>query len=129
MIRRQGEIIIPEGVQVWPHELRVARILAKAGHVVEFLPTRSVKTADVLVDGVEYEIKSPERFNLNTLGHTIRDAIKQSPHIIIDTHRMKKVDYCRMQQFLRKQIYDDGRIKSLLMITKRAEIVDIMTLI
>ena len=33
-----GKIIVPAGVRPWPHELRVAEVLAAAGHRVEFLP-------------------------------------------------------------------------------------------
>lgn len=29
------------------------------GHLVEFMPAAQIKSADILLDGVEYEIKSP----------------------------------------------------------------------
>ena len=57
--KRRAQIIIPAGLCPWPHELRVAKILSLAGHTVEFLPTRTSKTADILLDGIEFEIKSP----------------------------------------------------------------------
>ena len=47
-------------IRPWPHELRVANILALAGHAVEFLPKTNMKTADILLDDVAYEIKSPK---------------------------------------------------------------------
>ena len=74
-VPKNGKIIIPAGCHVWPHEMHVAEILAVTGHIVEFLPTAKVKTADILLDGVEFEIKSPESFNVNTLEHTIRKAL------------------------------------------------------
>lgn len=55
----KSQIIIPAGTHPWPHELRVADILALAGHTVEFLSTGTQKTADILLDGIKYEIKSP----------------------------------------------------------------------
>lgn len=74
-------ICVASGRRPWPHEMRVAEVLVKAGHYVEFLSEGLLPGADIRVDGViEYEIKSPEHFNSNTLEHTIRDAIRQSPN-------------------------------------------------
>lgn len=76
MIKKYGKIIIPGDVSIWPHELRVAKILASVGFVVEFLPTRNHKTADVLVDGVEYEIKSPMTNKTDKLERVIKRALR-----------------------------------------------------
>lgn len=127
--RRKGKIIIPSGVHPWPHELRVAELLAAAGHVVDFLATRTMRTADILLDGVEYEIKSPERFTSNTLEHTIKDALKQSPNLIIDMSRMKRVSSTKMLNFLLNQVRKSKQIKRMLLITKREEIIDIKALL
>ena len=59
MMKRKGKVVIPPDIYPWPHELRVARILAMEGHLVEFMPAAQIKSADILLDGVEYEIKSP----------------------------------------------------------------------
>ena len=85
--QRKAQIIIPAGLCPWPHELRVAQILSLAGHTVEFLPTRSSKTADILLDGIAYEIKSPRTNKTNTLEHLIKKALRQSSNIIIDSSR------------------------------------------
>lgn len=129
MIRKRGKIIIPEGIQIWPHELRVARVLAKAGHAVEFLPTRNVKTADVLVDGVEYEIKSPKSGASNSLEHLLKKALKQSPNLIIDTARMKGMSDEGAKRFLISQSRIRKRIRRLIMITKRGQVIDISALL
>lgn len=84
---------------------------------------------DILVDGVEYEIKSPERFTPNTLEHTIRNALKQSPNIIVDMSRMKNVSNTQMRNFLIRQARSRKQIKKLLLITKQEKIVDIFNLI
>ncbi len=68
---KKSQIIIPAGTHPWSHELRVANILALAGHTVEFLPTGAQKTADILLDEVEYEIKSPKTNNTNSLEHLL----------------------------------------------------------
>ena len=126
---RQGKIVIPAGVNPWEHELRAAKILARSGYYVEFLPEGLLPRADILLDGVEYEIKSPERFTPNTLEHTIKDALKQSQNIIIDTSRMKKVKDMQVCNFLVRQACSRKQIKKLLLITKQEGIIDIFKLI
>ena len=44
---KKRKIIISAGRRPWPHELRVANILALAGHVVEFLEEWNLKTVDI----------------------------------------------------------------------------------
>lgn len=126
--QKSGIYIAPGRRRPWEHELRVAEILANSGHYVEFLPEGLLPCADILLDGLEYEIKSPERFNANTLEHTIRKAIRQSARIIIDTSRMKRTHDDQVKRFLTSQVYRNSHIKDMLMITKRGEIVDIMAL-
>jgi hypothetical protein len=38
MVVRIGDVVVPSGTNVWPHELATAKALAMAGHDVEFLP-------------------------------------------------------------------------------------------
>ena len=124
-----GIYIAPNRRRPWKHELRVAEILARNGHYVEFLPEGLLPCADILLDSVEYEIKSPERFTPNTLEHTIKDALRQSSNLIIDMSRMKKVKEAQMRNFLIRQVRSRKQIKRLLLITKREEVVDILKLI
>ena len=70
-VKKTGIFIAP-GRRPWKHELRVAEILALAGHYVEFLAEGNLPTADIKLDGIEFEIKSPERFNANTFEHIAR---------------------------------------------------------
>ena len=51
-----GKIIIPAGRKPWPHEMRVASILAKVGFTVEFIQESTIRSADILLNGVEFEI-------------------------------------------------------------------------
>lgn len=126
----KAEIIIPAGRQIWPHEIRVAQILAMAGHRVEFLvETNNLPTADIKLDGVEYEIKSPEKMNANSLEHLLKDALRQSPNIIIDASRMRRVRDDNLCRFLVRQANSRKQIKNLFLITKQGRIVDITALI
>lgn len=127
MTKRKGKIIIPAGRAPWAHEMRVAEVLAAAEHVVEFLPERMVKTADILVDGVEFEIKSPLTNKVNTLEHNLKRALKQSSNIIIDISRMdgRKMPEAKVKSFLLLKCKQHPQIKRMLLITKAKRIVDI----
>lgn len=122
---KNGRVIILAGRKPWPHELRVASILALDGHDVKFLPESSIRTADILVDGRRFEIKSPERFNSNTFEHTIKDALKQAPNIIIDSSRIKRVSDKKILNYLVGRVRNYRQIKRLLFVTKKGRIIDI----
>lgn len=127
---QRHHIVIVPGRTIWPHEMRVANILAAAGHQVEFLPECNIPTPDIKLDGIEYEIKSPEHMNANTLEHTLKDVLKQSTNIIIDSSRIRnKVRDDNVRTFLIAQLRHRQQIKRLLFITKRGQIVDIGALI
>lgn len=120
-----GKIIVPVGMKPWPQEMRVAEILAMAGHNVRFLEESNLHTADILLDGVEFEIKSPKSANANSLEHLLKKALRQSPNIIIDTSRMNNFNNVNIKKFLISQMKKRKQIKKLIMITKRGQVVDI----
>ena len=117
------------GRKPWPHERRVADILALAGHYVEFLPEGSLHTPDVKVDGIEYEIKSPRSATANSLEHSLKKALKQSPNLIIDSSRMKGIRDDRILRFLVSQARSRKQIKKMLFLTKTGKIIDIFGLL
>ncbi len=127
---RQG-VFKPAGRRVWPHEDRAARILAEAGHYVEFLPERNVSSPDILLDGIEYELKSPRSSNSNSMEHLIKDALykKHCPNIVFDSLRLKDARDDKICNFLISQAKTRKRIKNLLFINKSKKIIDIFTLI
>ncbi len=122
-------MVIPVGRCPWPHELKVANILALAGHSVEFLLESDVKTTDILLDGAEFEIKSPKSAIANSLEHALKKALRQSCNIIIDTSRVSNVRDDKIRRFLINQARSRKQIKRLIMVTKRGQIVDITALI
>ena len=126
---RKAGVFTPRGRRPGKHEWRVAEILASAGYYVEFIEEGRLPQADIRLNGVEFEIKSPEHFNPNTMEHTIKDALKQSPNIIVDMHRMKKVKDAQICSFLARQMRSRRQIKRMLLITKNGRIIDIKELI
>ena len=130
MKKRKGKIIIPDGRVPWAHEMRAAEILAADGHVVEFLPEGMIKTADILLDGVEFEVKSPLTSKINTFEHNLKRAVKQSSNIIIDASRMdcRRMPETKIKTFLIAKCRRHRQIKRMLLITKAGQIVDITKL-
>ena len=120
-----GIYIVP-GRKLWSHELRVAEILAAAGHRVDFVEESYMHSADILLDGLEFEIKSPRSPSTNSLEHLLKKALKQSPNIIIDTSRMKDGRDDNTRRFLAAQRKARKQIKRLIMISKRGAIIDIV---
>ena len=125
----RGKVVTPADANPWPHEQRVAKILALAGHYVEFIPETTIKTADLLLDGVEFEVKSPKSGNANSLEHILKKALKQSGNIIIDTSRMNGARDDKIRSFLISQARIRKQINRLLMITKHGQLIDISALV
>lgn len=88
-----------------------------------------MKTADILLDGAVYEIKSPKSANSDTLEHILKKALKQSSNIIIDTSRMKNTCDDNTRRFLINQVRIRKQIKKLIMISKQGQIIDISSLV
>ncbi len=125
----KGEIIIPAGVRPWPHELRVAEILALEGHKVRFLPTSIIKTPDIVLDGIEFEIKSPITSNPKKIVRNIKRALQQSNNVIIDAARIKGMSDKMLCKLLIGRAKDQKTLKRLLLITKSCQVIDIMSFI
>ncbi len=123
-----GIYIAPNRRRPWDHELHAAAILARAGHCIEFLPEGLLPCADILLDGVEYEIKSPETSKLSSIEQLIRKALKQSSNIIIDGSRCK-IREEKLRNYLIYKCREQRQIKHLIFITKTKKIIDISSLI
>ena len=128
-LTQKGHVIIPAGRRPWPHELRVADILAMAGHVVEFIPESNTKTADIYLDGVEYEIKSPFTNKTDKIERNIKRGLKQSKNIIFDSSRIVQLRDDNLRRFLVNKARTQKQIGKLILITKHGQIIDIKSLI
>ena len=132
MKRYKGSVIIPAGLDIWDHELKTAQVFAKYGHTVEFLPQNQgqrMKTADVRINGVIYEIKSPKTDKLSAIERNLKKASKQSSNIIIDSRRMHKIHDSTIQKFLVQKLKQQKSIKKLYLVNRKHEIIDINSLI
>lgn len=128
MLRKSGKVIIPANVSLWDHELKSAQALALHGYVVEFVEVSNghrIKTADVVIDGVLYEIKSPKTDKLSAVERNLKRATKQSGNIIIDSRQMSKLRDVTIQKFLMQKLKQQKTIKQILFINRKHEVIDI----
>ncbi|MDR2708505.1 MAG: hypothetical protein LBC07_00815 [Elusimicrobiota bacterium] len=121
-----GKITIPYGANPQDHEITTAKFLNKFGFDVEFLipiDENCVKTADIKMNGLLWEIKSPKGDGKYTIEHILRKASKKSNNIIVDLRRTKMSDYRSLSQ-IEKFFKLIRNIKILWVITKSAELLD-----
>lgn len=117
-----GKIIIDGTCEVWPHELLTAEALARTGYIVEFMPKSNVeyrKTADVLIDGIRYEMKSPTSSHLSVIDKNVKKALSQSDHVVFDSKRMKHAKDSAVIRELQKSVAARRKLKSLLFVDKK----------
>jgi len=118
-----GRVITPAKHNKSPelHELKTAHILAEHYSCdVEFLiPIADYlrKSADILMQGLEWEIKCPTGDSKSTIRNQFRRASKQSKNIIIDMQRTK-LDYITVEKEVLFQMKERPYIKKVILIDK-----------
>lgn len=121
---KTGNIIVPFRALPLPHELAVAKILVKTGHSVEFLPTSTHATPDIIFCHNRWEIKSPLSHNIRSIENNIRNALKQSPNIIIDLNRTS-LHKNLVLTYLQNHIHNFRGLKKVLVVTKSQKVYEI----
>lgn len=122
-----GTLRVPPKAKPEPHELTTAMVLVASGKDVTFVIRNEgykIRSADIFMDGVQWEIKSPTGKSRKTISRHIKTALGQSRCIIIDTSRTKLLDE-RIEKWLRDDLLVRKSIKRLKLITKKGEIIDI----
>ena len=123
-----GKIIIAPGINLWEQEYETAQALAAAGLTVEFIRRSEEKrrtSADVIIAGLAWEMKAPKADNVRAVDRNLRRALHQSPNIIFDSYRMKKLPDTVIERELRKYAMEMRSVKHLWFINRRREIIDI----
>lgn len=128
MKNAMGNITIPANCDVWPHEMRTAKALAAAGYDVAFVQCVSgdkVKTPDIQMDGVLWEMKCPETSQLKSLQRVLRRASQQSPNVLIDSARMKGVGDQAVERELRRLKPLVRAVRRLILVNKARDVIDL----
>ena len=124
-----GQVIIPNNHPnpPLPHEMDAALILSRHYQTtVEFIvPIDDYlrKTADILMLGVEWELKTPKGASKSTIYKQFRRASKQAKNIIIDS-RYTKLRYERIEASVLLEIKKRQSIKKVILIDKTKKVVE-----
>jgi hypothetical protein len=125
-----GQVIIPAGHPnpPQPHEVTIAWILARHYDcTVEFLipiDDYKRKTPDIVMQGLEWEIKSPTGKAKNTIERQLKRAAKQSGYLVFDGRRTPIGD-SDIEKSIRFEITKRTSIKKLILITKLRGVIEI----
>ena len=125
-----AQVIITLGHPRQPeqHEIDVAVILARHYKTaVEFLiPVDDYKrkTADIVMHGVQWEIKSPIGDSKSTIGNQFSVAKKQSRNIIIDTRRTA-IEFEKIEKKAIIEVKKRPNTKKVILIDKFEKVVEI----
>ena len=125
MERKQGKIIIAAGANVWPHEMDTAQSLAMAGYTLEFIRRSEeyrTTSADVIMNGLIWEIKAPESNKVKVIEKNLRKALHQSKNVIFDARRMKKLPDMVIEREVRKWCCELRTIKHLVYVNRSGEV-------
>lgn len=111
------------------HEKRTADFLAvERGADITFLvPNRTTgqKTPDIEMNGLFWEIKCPKGKSSRTIENVIRQALRQSPNIILDLRRMDgRIPTTRFTSEIERQFKLTKTIKSIVVITRQEIAID-----
>lgn len=107
-------------------EFETAKFFADLGKDIVFIRPSSIPNQhrpDILMDGVEWEIKCPEGRSKRTIENNIRAAVKQSPNIIIDLRRIK-IPEKRCLSEIENNFKTKPDIKRIIVITKELILIE-----
>ena len=122
------EIYFEDGASPEPHEIQTALFLKKHGKDIKFLAPQNrdhIKTPDIAMDGLKWEIKAPISNGSRVVEHALRSATRQSPNVIIDLRRGKMPDTRALRQISHEAKKRKTTLRKLLIITKAQNIVDL----
>ena len=125
MVKRAGNITIVGNANVWPHEMDTARALARDGRDVEFIDRggRGDGCADVRMDGLIWEMKSPRADNVQAIERNVKRARIQSENVIVDSRRMKRVPDAAILRALEKHSREVKGVSRLLFVNRHGSVI------
>ena len=127
MKNKTGKIVIEQNANVWPHELRMAKVLAQTGYNVKFIPAHnSICSADAYINNTLFEFKSPEGSTIKCVENNLQKAIRrQSKNVVIDSSRLRNIQDRSVQNYLIKRFQYKRGIKRIIFINKAGLVLDI----
>jgi len=108
-------------------EFETAKYFAERGKNIIFIRPSSIPNQhrpDILMDGIEWEIKGPTGKSKRTIENNMRKAITQSCFIIFDLRYMKLPEKQSISQ-LERQFHTRDKLRKLLIIKKNGELIEL----
>jgi hypothetical protein len=125
--KKQTTIAIGGDIRLEKHEVESIDFLKGLGKSITLIPnskTKNQESADIIMDGAEWEIKSPIGKGKRNLENTLKKASHQAPNIIIDLRR-NEIPESKIINRIKRITKLRSRIKKLYVITKSEEFVRI----
>lgn len=120
-------VIIPTDLKPSPaaYEISAATLLADYFNAdVEFILRSNLKTPDLTINGVEWELKSPTGSGKYNVEHQIKDAAKQSCNVVFDTTR-SKIHMTKLRHEVQYQFERIKPVKRLIIIDKSKQVIEL----
>ena len=114
------------GVHLKAHEYETVKILLENGFDVELIPVSEIKglrMPDIMMQGIPWEMKSPQGDGKKTIKNTVQNASHQSESIIIDLRRCKIPENKALKE-IDRYFKLSRRLKRLKIITKDEKVLD-----
>ena len=108
------------------HELDTARFFSSLGKDIEFIRPSNIPgvySPDIIMDGVEWEIKSPKGKGKRTIEKSYHKASLQAKNIIFDLRRINLPDRKCVAQL--KKEFSDKHTNRLLIIKHNGELIEL----
>ena len=128
MAKKQGQIIIDYGAHPRSHEVRTAKSLAAAGYSVRFVAKSEIdgeRTADVVMDGVAWEMKAPDSNSKKAIERNMHKGLRQSCNLIIDSRRMRDIPGSAIEREVRALAPKLRSLKRLIFVNRLGEVIEI----
>ena len=108
------------------HEFAAAKFFANLGKNVKFIKPSNIPnihTPDIFMDGVEWEIKSPQGQSRRTIENNLRQALLQSRNVIFDLRR-SGVPESEAIAKLEKEFSSNSKLRKLYIITRDGRLIE-----
>lgn len=118
--------LIQNGVHLKTHEYATVKLFLELGYDVELIPPSIIKglrMPDIIMQGISWEMKSPEGKGKNTIKNTVQNASHQSENIIVDLQRIPLLQKQSIKE-LEHYFNLSRRLKRMKIVTKDKKVLD-----
>ena len=118
--------LIQNGVHLKTHEYATVKLFLELGYDVELIPPSIIKglrMPDIIMQGISWEMKSPEGKGKNTIKNTVQNASHQSENIIVDLQRIPLLQKQSIKE-LEHYFSLSRRLKRMKIVTKDKKVLD-----